>query len=225
MGARWWLDEYSHAGSEHLDPAYVARYDVKAGTDWSDDITTMLSLNVGPSSTVVDLGAGTGSFAVAIAPYVARVVGVDVSEAMVALMRSRGVEAVKAGFLTYAHEGERPDAVFTRNALHQLPDFWKAVALERIAQLLAPGGVLLLSDLAFSFEPGEAEANIDQWIAVAPTDPTAGWTGAELAAHVREEHSTFTWLLEPMLEHVGFDIRERAVHESRMYAYYTCVRR
>lgn len=224
-GPGWALDELAHAGPEHLDPVYVDAYDAKSGTDWDDDVATLLSFGVGPRSTVVDLGAGTGSFALAIAPHVARVVGVDVSDAMVTLMRSHGVEAVRAGFLTYEHEGERPDAVFTRNALHQLPDFWKAVALERIAHLLAPGGLLLLSDLVFSFEPREAAAHIERWIAAAPSDPADGWTGAELAAHVREEHSTFAWLLEPMLERVGFDIREREIHESRMYAYYACVRR
>ena len=35
--------------------------------------------------------------------------------------------------LTYEHEGDPPDAVLTRNALHHLPDFWKVAGLERIA--------------------------------------------------------------------------------------------
>jgi hypothetical protein len=32
--------------------------------------------------------------------------------------------------------------VFTRNALHQLPDFWKAIALDRIVSFLRPNGTL-----------------------------------------------------------------------------------
>lgn len=51
---------------------------------------------------------------------------------MVASMRAKGIEAVEGGFLTYEHEGEPVDLVHTRNALHHLPDFWKAVALARI---------------------------------------------------------------------------------------------
>jgi SAM-dependent methyltransferase len=219
------LDELAHAGQEHLDPAYVAAYDTKSPTDWTDAVATLQALGVGESSTVVDLGAGTGSFARAIASRVARVVAVDVSEAMVAAMRAHGLEAVRAGFLTYEHEGAAPDAVVTRNTLHHLPDFWKAIALDRVARLLRPDGVLLLEDIVYSFEPGEAETAIPPWLAAAPADPARGWTAAQLAEHVREEHSTFSWLLEPMLERTGFEIRERRLSDSRVYAAYVCTRR
>jgi SAM-dependent methyltransferase len=219
----WQLDEVARAGPEHLDPDYVAAYDVKSPTDWNEDIEALLVLGVGATSTVVDLGAGTGSFARAIAPHVARVVAVDVSEAMVAAMRARGLEAVRAGFLSYEHDGDPPAAVFTRNALHHLPDFWKALALERIAAVLRPGGVLRLRDLVYSFEPDEADEAISSWLAAAPEDPAVGWTAAQLAEHVRDEHSTFTWLLEPMLERAGFEIRERWLSQTRTFAAYTCV--
>src|SRR5664280_2367645 len=221
----WWLDEFAHAGHEHLDAAYVAAFDEKSATDWSEDIAILQALGIGATSTVVDLGAGTGSFARAIAPHVARVIAVDVSDPMLTTIRSHGIEAVRAGFLRYEHEGDPPDAVFTRNALHHLPDFWKAAALERIARLLRPGGVLLLRDIVYSFEPGEADAAIASWLASAPDDPSKGWTAAQLAEHVRKEHSTFTWLLEPMFERVGFEIRERWLSPNHMYAAYTCVRR
>jgi SAM-dependent methyltransferase len=220
----WQFDEVAHAGREHLDADYVAGYDEKSPTDWNEDVEILLELGVGTTSTVVDLGAGTGTFAHAVAPYVARVVSVDVSEPMVAAMRARGLEAVRAGLLTYVHEGEPPDAVFTRNALHHLPDFWKAIALERLARLLQPGGVLRLRDLVYSFEPGEADKAIEDWLAAAPDDPAHGWTAPQLAAHVREEHSTFTWLLEPMLERARFEIRDRWLSATRTYAAYTCVR-
>ncbi len=221
----WRIDELAHAGSEHLDPDYVAGYDRKSPTDWSEYVAAMLALGVGTTSTVVDLGAGTGGFALAIEPHVARVVAVDVSEAMIEALRARGVEAVHAGLLTYAHEGDPPDAVLSRNALHHLPDFWKAIALERVAALLRPGGVLLLQDLVYSFEPGDADAAIASWLAAAPADPAEGWTAEELAEHVRGEHSTFTWLLEAMLDRVGFEVRERQVSPSGMYAGYVCIRR
>jgi SAM-dependent methyltransferase len=221
----WQLDELAHAGAEHLDAGYVGAYDTKSPTDWSEDIAILQAFGVGTTSTVLDLGAGTGTFACAIAPYVARVVAVDVSEPMVAAMRARGVEAVHAGFLSYEHDGDPPDAVFTRNALHHLPDFWKAMALARVARLLRPGGILRLRDLVYSFEPEEADAAIARWLASAPDDPARGWTAAQLAEHVRQEHSTFTWLLEPMLERAGFEIRDRWLSPTQMYATYTSVRR
>ncbi len=223
QGPAWEFDELSHAGQEHLDATYVAGYDQKSPTDWSEAVAELEALGIGTSSTVVDLGAGTGTFAEAIAAHVRRVVAVDVSEPMVAEMRERGIEAVQAGFLTYEHQGEAPDAVMTRNALHHLPDFWKALALSRIAQMLRPGGVLLLRDLVFSFAPVEARSSIQRWLDSAPTDPARGWTSAQLAEHVRTEHSTFTWLLEPMLERAGFEIRERLLSNDGIYAAYTCV--
>jgi SAM-dependent methyltransferase len=220
----WQFDELAHAGPEHLDAGYAAAYDKKSPTDWSEDVAALLAHGVGPTSTVVDLGAGTGTFAAAIAPHVGRVVAVDVSEPMVAELRARGLEAVRAGFLSYEHEGDPPDAAFTRNALHHLPDFWKAIALERIALLLRPGGVLRLRDLVYSFEPSEADAAIASWLAAAPENPAEGWTAAELVEHVRGEHSTFTWLLEPMLERVGFEIRDTWLGPHSIFAAYTCVR-
>jgi SAM-dependent methyltransferase len=223
--SEWRLDEVAHAGPEHLDSTYVAGYDQKSPTDWTEDVEKIRSLGVGAESTVVDLGAGTGTFAQAIAPHVRRVVAVDPSEAMVAALRALGLEAVRAGFLTYEHEGDVADVVFSRNALHHLPDFWKAIALRRIACLLPPGGVLMLQDIVYSFDPGDADSAIAAWLASAPTDPATGWTRAQLAEHLREEHSTFAWLLEPMLDRAGFEIRDRSLSANRIYAAYTCVRR
>lgn len=57
------------------------------------------------------------------------------------------VETVCAGFLTYRHSGEPADVVYSRYALHHLPDFWKAIALRRMADRPRPGGVLRLWDV------------------------------------------------------------------------------
>jgi ubiquinone/menaquinone biosynthesis C-methylase UbiE len=114
------------------------------------------------------------------------------------------VEFVRAGFLTYEHEGDPVDYVFTRNALHQLPDFWKALALTRVASMMASGALLWLRDLVCAFEPTEVERVVEGWFNAAVDDPVAGYTAEDLATHVRTEFSTFTWLLEPMLAHAGF---------------------
>jgi hypothetical protein len=51
-------------------------------------------------------------------------------------------------------------------------------------------------------------------------DVDRGWTRAELAEHVRDEHSTFTWLLEPMLDRAGFDLLDADYAASGMFARY-----
>ena len=231
MTRAWMLDELAHAGPEHLDPAFVAGFDRKQGyPDPAEDLAVLREHGIGQAATVVDLGTGTGRFTLAAAPLVRRVVAVDVSPAMLAALRQRvtearlgNVECVRAGFLSYEHTGAPADAVYTRNALHQLPDFWKSLALERIANLLRPGGVLRLRDLIFDFQPGEAEAVLDDWLDDAVADPARGYTRADFAEHLRTEFSTFRWLLEPMLAAAGFTV-VTTDFDGSTYGAYTCVR-
>ena len=216
----------AHAGTEHLETDYVAGYDAKTGLDLKGALALFRRHGLGVDATLVDLGCGTGLLAAAAAPEAGRVVGVDPSPAMleVARRRSDEVEWVEAGFLTYEHEGDPPQLVHSRNALHHLSDFWKGVALRRVAAVLRPGGVLRLRDLVYDFDPGEAGAVVEAWLGGAVARSEDGWTRDELATHVREEHSTFTWLLGPMLGRAGFEVREATAAPSRTYAAYTCVR-
>lgn len=227
----WFPDELAHAGPEHLDPDYVEAYDAKAGTDPAEDVALLRALGLSTASTVVDMGAGTGTLALAVAPHCRRVVAVDVSTAMLQRLRLRAsqlgignIECVHAGFLSYEHRGEPADAVYSRNALHHLPDFWKSLALVRIAAILRPGGVLRLRDLVYSFDPDQAGDIFEAWLANATDDPARGWSRPELETHIREEYSTFSWLLEPMLKRAGFTIRDVNHVESSVFSAYTCVK-
>lgn len=225
----WTIDEKARAGHEHFDPGYIVAYDRKSATDPSEDVALLRGLGLGTSSTLVDLGAGTGTFAVAAAPFCRRIVAVDVSPAMLEVVRDKAtrlglanIEYVQAGFLTYTHTGEPPNFVYSRNALHHLPDFWKALALRRIATMLPPEGVLRLRDLVFSVEPTEAQSTIERWLAQASIQPEDGWTRGELEEHLRQEYSTFSWLLEAMLSHAGLEVREAEYSPSSIYAAYIC---
>jgi SAM-dependent methyltransferase len=225
MSHAWYPAEPEHAGREHLDPGYVAGYDAKTQLDLEEALVLLRRHGLGPETTLVDLGCGTGLLAAAAASEAGRVVGVDPSPAMleVARRRSDAVEWVEAGFLTYEHEGDPPRLVHSRNALHHLPDFWKGVALGRVHDLLAPGGLFVLGDLVYDFDPVEADRRIAEWLAGAAPSPSEGWTRAELETHVRDEHSTFSWLLESLLAHAGFEIVERDVRGG-IYATYACRR-
>jgi SAM-dependent methyltransferase len=230
----WWLDERAHAGREHFDEQHARRYDAKMDAQAAEEIALLQAAGVlGPRSSVVELGTGTGQFALAAAEVCARVVAVDVSPVMLARLaekldrcRAGNVEVIDAGFLTYQHSGEPADLVYSRFALHHLPDFWQAIALRRMADMLRPGGVLRLSDVVYGFGPADAERRIEAWITeLMSTDVERGWTRAEIAAHVRDEHSTFTWLLEPMIARAGFDIVDATYSASGMLAQYLCTKR
>ena len=229
MTTPWMLDELAHAGPEHLDPAFVAGYERKQGyPDPAEDLAVLAAHGLDATSTVVDLGAGTGRFALAAARRFGQVTAVDISPAMLQFLRVRAaaaavanIECVQAGFLSYQHPGSPADAVYTRNALHQLPDFWKAVALDRIGTMLRPGGVLRLHDLIYDFQPSEADTVFQRWLDNAADDPARGYTRADLAEHIRTEYSTFRWLLEPMLAAAGFEI-VTADFSGSVYGTYTC---
>ena len=225
------LDETVLVGPEHLEPAYVATYDRKAGVEDTKDLDELRERGLETGSTLIDVGAGTGGLAVVAASLCERVIAVDASPAMVAATRGKvtalgitNIECVCAGFLSYEHSGEPVDFIYTRNALHHLPDFWKAIALRRMADVLRPGGILNLRDLVFAFDPQEAERYIGEWLDTAAARPEDGWTRAELETHLRDEYSTFSWLLEPMIKRAGLEIVRADFGSVRVYADYACVK-
>ncbi len=227
----WMIDELAHAGPEHLDPDFVAGYERKQGyPDPGSDLDIFERQGLGPGSEVIDLGAGLGQFAIAAAHRFRHVTAVDVSPAMLAALQQGAAAAgltnldfVQAGFLSYTHAGPPADGVYTRHALHQLPDFWKVLALNRIAAMLRPGGVLRLRDLIYDFTPEQTGQVFRDWFAHAASDPAEGYTGEDYAVHIRTEFSTFRWLLEPMLTATGFEIVE-AEFAGKLYGAYTCVK-
>ena len=187
----------------------TAKMDARA----ADEVELLRSWGLDESSVVVDLGCGTGQFALAAAAVCRRVVAVDVSPVMRERLRTKldesavdNVEIAAAGFLTYDHAGDRADIVYSRYALHHLPDFWKVVALRRVRSMLRPGGIFRLWDVVYGFDPDEADERIEAWCAPFGDEVEGDWARWEMEEHVRDEHSTFTWLLEAMFERTGFTV-------------------
>jgi putative AdoMet-dependent methyltransferase len=143
----WFYDETVHAGVDYSDPAQAAVYDERHERfrDYRKQAEgIMAAIGLGPKHTVIDMGAGTGAFALHAAPRCKRVYAVDVSPIMLDRARRKAQQAGLAnivfcsgGFLTYEHQGPPVDAVVSVAVLHHLPDFWKQVALRRVAQMTA----------------------------------------------------------------------------------------
>ena len=91
--------------------------------------------------------------------------------------------------------------------------------MHRIRATLPTGGLLRLSDVVFAFGIDEAEDRVEAWCAALGADDSE-WTREDAEEHVRDEHSTYSWLLEPMIEAAGFEIREAVYSDDRFLAEY-----
>lgn len=222
----WQYDEYKQVGVDYDDPAEVEAYDSRHAQfrDVASECAHILdTLAVTPQSVVIELGTGTGAFAIHAARRCASVYAVDVSGPMLEFVRQRANKAglknitfCHAGFLTYEHTGVLADALVTSMALHHLPDFWKGMALARMNSMLRPGGLLYIHDVIFN--QINAGFNISRWI-----DKLGEIGGAQLqnevATHVREEFSTFDWIMDGLVERAGFRILAKDIVEGVIGTY------
>ena len=99
---------------------------------------------------VGDLGCGTGQVALALAPFVARVVAVDSSAAMLqaARKRLRGLDNVdlrRGDLEALPIDDQRLDAATLMLVLHHVPE--PGHALIDVARVLKPGGRVLVVDM------------------------------------------------------------------------------
>src|SRR4051812_45520700 len=198
--APWTFDEFKQSTVDFSDPAEVRDYDRRQGDSTEENRAMLAKLEVKRGDILVDLGTGTGAFAVEAARAGARVHAVDISQAMLDFTAKRAhlagvgelVTCTRAGFLSYEHAGRPADFVVTQFAFHHLPDFWKGVALTRIAKTLRTGGKLYLEDIVFSFPPTEHAQRVNGWI---DTVTAGGKTFSReiFEGHVRDEFSTYDW--------------------------------
>ena len=205
----------------------MATYDDKEDAGAPDEVALLKQLGMTPESSVLEFGPGTGQFTVEVAPECAAVTAVDVSALMLDRLRAKlsergldNVELVQAGLLSYDREPSSVDVVYSRLALHHLPDFWKVVALDRLRRMLRRDGIVRLVDVVYGFEPARAEERIEAWCARYEGAGAGQWNRADVEEHVRDEHSTFTWLLEPMMRRSGFEIASAEYTDDGVLAAY-----
>jgi putative AdoMet-dependent methyltransferase len=221
-------DEMHQAGADHADVDRARAYDelMQRFRDYDAEVAGVAArLSIEPRHRVLDIGAGTGALAVGLAQLCERVTAVDVSPAMLEILREkaaragvRNIETVNAGFLTFDARGRRFDRIVSNVVLHHLPDFWKLIALRRVGEMLADDGVFFLRDVIFSFEPSDYRTEMNAML-----NGLAEHTGQALVEdgvlHFREEFSTFDWILDEIIAKSGLAIVDKAVLSPTMIEY------
>jgi putative AdoMet-dependent methyltransferase len=217
----WQYDEMKQIGKDYGDLAEVEAYDVRHGKFRNvekENERILESLCLKPEHIVIDLGTGTGAFALQAARICERVYAVDVSRVMLEYAKMKAERAVvtnivfcHGGFLTYSHVAPPVDAIVTNTAFHHLPDFWKGFALQRLNKMLKVGGQLYLSDIVF--EDRNVQENIEQFIE--KLEKVAGPDiRDDVEAHIRQEFSTYDWVMDGLLERANFRITSKVMQEG-----------
>jgi ubiquinone/menaquinone biosynthesis C-methylase UbiE len=111
---------------------------------------------VAAGTRVADLGCGTGQVTLPLARAAASVVAVDISEAMITMLRDnaaregiRNVDGMVAPLERLTLPAGSVDVLVSNYALHHLADAEKRRLVERAVTWLAPGGRIVIGDMMF----------------------------------------------------------------------------
>src|SRR6201998_2705913 len=213
MLARDWY--YNERGRIGLEPAVASIYGQNDDADLRAR-AALAMLGVRKGWRVADIGCGNGVMATEAALMGAEVDAIDISRAMLGLAelyardRKARIRTQSAGLLSFAYQPNSYDLIVSEFTLHHLPDFWKAVAMSRIFAALKPGASFYLRDIVFVSMPDGSERNVEQWADF--NVKNHDFARDNVVIHMRDEYSTFGWVMERMLTEVGFTLLSADYH-------------
>ncbi len=213
MLARDWY--YTQRRQVGLDTAVASIYDVSEDSDVrARQALTMLGVK--PGWRIADIGCGNGVLATEAALMGAEVDAIDISPAMLGLAeiyardRKARIRTQPAGLLSFAYQPNSYDLIVSEFTLHHLPDFWKAVALSRIFNALKPGANFYLRDMVFVSMPDGIDRDVEGWADFSIKNHD--FEPESVMTHMRDEYSTFGWVMERMLTETGFTMVSADYH-------------
>jgi len=224
----WQFNERKHAGVDFSNPELVKTYDSnhQKFRDYKKQTEQLIkALNPTSNGIVIDMGSGTGAFALNAAKYYKTIYAVDISKAMLeySCMRAKqeGINNIvfcQGGLLTYEHKAELANAIVCVAVLHHLPDFWKLVALKRLNKMLKPNGKLFLFDIVFPSDREDYTDSFNKLIEFMEKNVGADFA-KEAETHIRDEFSTYDWIIEEILKRAGFSIDNKQSFDGLQCSY------
>ncbi len=213
----WMYNEFNQVGVDYSENETVNEYDseMESFRDYEQEVEAFLEkLNISDPGklTVIDIGCGTGAFSIHAAKHFKQIHAVDVSKEMINAASAKAeakniknIEFHNSGFLQFQPKMEA-DIINTKWAFHHLPDYWKQVGLLNMNKMLKLDGIMFMSDVVFKFDP-DYEANTDTLIRQLSKDFSEDFIN-EVKIHIRDEYSTFDWVLQGLIERAGFSIEQ-----------------
>ncbi|HRK61479.1 MAG TPA: class I SAM-dependent methyltransferase [Candidatus Omnitrophota bacterium] len=146
----------SHAGSHDVFDnveMFIEKFDGAERDEWQKPDEVIKSFNLPDDAVVVEVGAGTGYFAVRLAPQVknGKVICYDQSAKMISYLGNRvselgltNVDARSTGPDGGLELEEKANLIFSVDVYHHLND--RVAYFSKIAQYLKPGGALVVID-------------------------------------------------------------------------------
>src|SRR3954454_17028706 len=215
----WYYNERNRMG---IGPAVASIYDSHDDADLRARAALKM-LGVQRGWRIADIGCGNGVLATEAALMGGEVDAIDISPAMLALAeiyahdRKAPVRTQSAGLLSFAYRPESYDLIVSEFTLDHLPDFWKAVAMSRIYRALKPGATFYLRDIVYASMPDALERDVEQWADFEIKNHDV--PRESVVTHMRDEYSTFGWVMEGMLTGPGLP-RVSADYDAPMQGTY-----
>lgn len=225
----WIYNEFSHVGVDYSRKSNVDVYDdqMERFRNYQKEAEEFLARLGAPDTKdliAVDIGCGTGAFSLHAAPFLRKIYAVDVSPEMLKTASSKAednrienIEFCNSGFLTFQPQ-EKVDVIYTKWAFHHLPDYWKQVGLLNMNRMLKPGGVLFLTDVVFKFDP-DYETGTEAFLKDLSTEFGEEFA-EETKIHIKDEYSTYDWILQGLIERAGFSIETSNTEDCLVMEYF-----
>ncbi len=173
-----------------------------------------------PTDRVLELGCGTGSTALLLAPDVAHVTATDISPGMIEIAKEKQLQELKdniafevSDVAGHAIEGGPYDVVLAHNLLHLLPDL--DAALAHISRLTKPDGLFISKTVCAPDQAGIKFALLNR-VAI-----------PLMQAFGKAPYVDFTTAenLEQKIKAVGFSIVETVRQNGLLQSHYVVARK
>ncbi|MBP0012009.1 MAG: methyltransferase domain-containing protein [Roseofilum sp. SBFL] len=221
----WIWNERQQIGKDYESIEEVALYDESHSKfrDLKLESHEILKLiGAKPGMKLLDIGCGTGIFAIEASKKGLDVTAIDVSNTMLEYAKAKANEAEvsitfeEGGFLTHTSPPSHYDLITSSFSFHHLPDFFKFIALDRLRRLIKSDGKLFIQDVIV--EQNNYEPNVNQFI---DRQESVGgdFLREDAIVHFQEEYSTFDWILEELFRKAGFQIVDSSIQGGLLGRY------